>query len=778
MTIVIAILLAAACNKKNKLSHNSNKEMIHILDSIARQNIDKDNPFSPEAQLTFYDGEIKKADTSNMYRFVGLEYYKASAFLKLGREKEAIDLFTQIMVTSPQMKKIVDMLQVQHSPHYFEMMEDFALANLRYGERTNCINNHMAESCVFPIKGMGMHQDETGSRKAIALYKDILKKQPADLASRWLLNIAYMTLGEYPEKVPPGLLIPGLDVYNSGVDVKPFTDIAANLKFDFKNNAGGAIIDDFNNDGYLDLVTSDWGLGSGGMHFFRNNANGSFTDVTAQSGLAGFTGGLNMVQADYNNDGYTDILVLRGGWLPGKFGKQPNSLLRNNGDGTFTDVTIESGLLSFHPTQTAVWKDFNNDGWLDLFIGNEAANPSDDQPCELYINNGNGTFTNMAKQAGCDVIGFVKGVTSADYNNDGWQDIFISTSDGRRMLLKNEGLRDGTVHFRNVTHEAGLDDIFVKTFPTWFWDYDNDGWPDIFVCGYQPGTYCIAYDAAAEALHQPTPLASKMYLYHNNHDGTFTNVSKEAGLDRSVFAMGSNFGDFDNDGYLDMYLGTGNPDYRSLVPDLLFKNMDGKKFVDVTAAARVGNLQKGHGVSFADLDNDGDQDIFIETGGAYLGDAYYNSFYLNPGQNENRWICLSLEGTKSNRSGIGARIKVTFNDSGTERSVYRDENSGGSFGCSPLRREIGIGKANIIDEIDITWPGSGETQTFKNIKPCQFLKIKQGSNTIEKVNLKTLHFERQDNGMKNMMAYDPSMVKKPPIKKPMINLTKKSFNKN
>ncbi|MEJ0080692.1 MAG: VCBS repeat-containing protein [Puia sp.] len=132
---------------------------------------------------------------------------------------------------------------------------------------------------------------------------------------------------------------------------------------------GGVIIDDFNNDGYLDIITSSWGL-EDNMHYYRNNKNGTFTDVSEVSGISKIKGGLNIIQADYNNDGYTDIFVLRGAWLR-EFGRQPCTLLRNNGDGSFTDVTVESGLLTFGPTQTAVWGDFNNDGWLDLFVGKE-----------------------------------------------------------------------------------------------------------------------------------------------------------------------------------------------------------------------------------------------------------------------------------------------------------------------------------------------------------------------------------------------------------------------
>ncbi len=737
----MVLLSLTGCKKKQKffLDKAANEAMAHILDSIGKHNENKDNSFSGEAQIAFYDGEIKLAGT-DQYKVAIAKYYKAKALLMVGREKEALDLFGQL----PKMPAL-ESRGVQK-----EIETNFALANLRYGERINCVTNHMPESCVFPIQNSGVHQNATGSSGAIKAYEQILTKNPNDLSSRWLLNLAYMTLGEYPQKVPPQFLIPGLDKDTSGEAVKPFIDVAGDLKLDTKNMAGGVIVDDFNNDGYLDIVTSDWDVATGPMHFFINNKNGSFTDIAQKAGLDGLKGGLNIVQADYNNDGYVDILVMRGAWLTNSFGKQPFSLLRNNGDCTFTDVTVESGLLSFHPSQVGVWRDFNNDGYLDLFVGTETSNPNDPQPCELFINNGNGTFTDIAKQAGCDITAFVKGATSADYNNDGLQDIFISTVSGNRILLKNEGNLNGSVHFRDVTHEAGLDDVKIKTFPTWFWDYDNDGWPDIFVCGYQAaGDNSIAYTLAAEALGHPDSSASQMYLYHNNHDGTFTNVSKQVGLSQSVFAMGSNFGDYDNDGYLDMYLGTGAPDYRALDPSKLFRNVQGKHFVDVTTAGRVGNLQKGHAVSFADLDNDGDQDIYAMVGGAYPGDAYYNSFYLNPGQNTNKWICISLEGTESNRSAIGARLRLTFKENGITRSVYRDENSGGSFGSSPLRREIGIGQANIIDEITITWPGSGQTQTFRNVKPCQFIKIKQGSHNIENVNLKTLDFKSQHKDMVN-----------------------------
>jgi hypothetical protein len=589
---------------------------------------------------------------------------------------------------------------------------------------------------------MGIHTQQTGSRKAIEIYTKLLEKNPNDLESRWLINLAYMTLGEYPKGVPSKVLLPGMEG-DTTYKVRRFQDVASNLKLDVNNMAGGSIVEDFNNDGYLDIMTSGWGTEEA-LHFFKNNTDGTFADVSDKIGLQGITGGLNMTQADYNNDGFTDVLVLRGGWKR-EFGKEPNSLLKNNGDGTFTDVTIESGLLSFHPTQTATWNDFNNDGWLDLFIGNENfPGTKTPHPCELYINNQDGTFTEIAKKANCELFKYVKGVSSGDYDHDGWKDIFISTLDGQRLLLKNSSHSKNEVLFTDVTSKAGLDRHHGNTFPTWFWDYDNDGWLDIFTCDYTYTNTSLGIFFASERLNIPAGNPEKMLLYHNNHDGTFTNVANELGLNKNAFAMGSNFGDIDNDGFLDMYLGTGNPDYKSLIPNKMFKNMDGQKFADVTTSARVGHLQKGHGVSFADVDNDGDQDIYTDMGGVYPGDAYQNSFFLNPGQNTNNWICLKLEGIESNKGAIGTQVKLTFQENGKQRSVYRDVNSGGSFGCSPLRREIGIGQATMVDEIEISWHGSKRVQVFKNVKPNSFYKITEGNNQLQQVPIKTIVWSLPD----------------------------------
>jgi hypothetical protein len=210
-------------------------------------------------------------------------------------------------------------------------------------------------------------------------------------------------------------------------------------------------------------------------------------------------------------------------------------------------------------------------------------------------------------------------------------------------------------------------------------------------------------------------------------------VTVEVGLDKVFLPMGANFGDIDNDGFLDIYLGTGNPSYASLVPNVLLRNHDGKYFVDVTASSGTGELHRGHGIAFADLDNRGYEDIIAEIGGATPGDSHALRVFENPG-NGNDWISLKLVGVKTNRSAIGARIKVTVeNHSQGTRSIYRTVGSGGSFGASPLQQHIGLGKDARIVDLEIWWPTSNTRQHFSHVGKNQFLEIKEFSQEYAKL---------------------------------------------
>ena len=645
-----------------------------------------------------------------------LRQARAEALLRAGDSKAAVEELERI-------RTICHERGIVLAPYFEKQLRDtLAIAYMRVGEQENCLHYHGQESCIFPIRGGGVHQDKRGAEGAVREFAAALQADPNDRKARWLLNVAYMTLGGYPQDVPSKWLIPP-QTFDSEYNIGRFKDVAAQAGLLINNHSGGAIMEDFDGDGLLDLMVS----GSGPLdqlRFFHNNGDGTFSDRTREAGLTGEVGGLNLVVADYNNDGHPDVLVLRGGWW-GQNGKYPMSLLRNNGNGTFDDVTEEAGLLSLHPTQAAAWADYDNDGWLDLYVGHEA-NTTENHPSQLFHNNHDGTFTEVAGPLGLADMGFVKGVAWGDFNNDGRPDLYVSIKGVSNRLFRNDGPLDpanprpARWKFTDVTAQAGVAEP-IHSFATWFFDYDNDGWPDIFVAGFYVESF---NDIGAFEMGLPFK-AETPRLYHNNHDGTFTDVTKQVKLDRAILVMGSSFGDLDNDGWLDIYLGTGDPTYESLLPNRMFRNNAGKNFQDVTTSGGFGHLQKGHSVAFGDINNDGEEDVFEEMGGAYPGDNYPSVLYVNPGHG-NHSVTLELEGTQTNRAAFGARLRVTIREAGKVRSIYRTVGYGSSFGGNPLRQHIGVGKATKIDEIQVFWPTSKLTQTFRDVAVDRAFHIKEG----------------------------------------------------
>jgi hypothetical protein len=307
---------------------------------------------------------------------------------------------------------------------------------------------------------------------------------------------------------------------------------------------------------------------------------------------------------------------------------------------------------------------------------------------------------------------------AADYDHDGYVDFYVSNYRGDNILFHNN--HDGT--FIDVAAQAGVLGV-GHGFPAWFFDYDNDGWPDLLVSSY----YMSVEESVRTYLNLPHN-GGTMKLYRNLRNGAFRDVTAETGLDKVFMPMGANFGDIDNDGYPDIYLGTGDPSYSSLLPNVLLHNQAGKRFVDITASSRTGDLHKGHGVAFADIDNDGDEDILTVIGGATPGDSHAFRLFENPGH-DNDWIAVKLVGVKANRAAIGARIKVTVkSEAGEPRSIYRTVGSGGSFGASPLEQHIGLGKSATIEALEIRWPGTEETpQVFSNVPRNQAIEIRESA---------------------------------------------------
>jgi len=575
-----------------------------------------------------------------------------------------------------------------------------AAAYLRLGEEENCQAGGNARACLLPIRGAGVHGRPLGSQEAARELLQVLRLAPEDVGARWLLNLAHMTLGDHPSAVPPEYLF-DLETFGSLEGASSFENAASRAGLNVLGLSGGVVLDDLNGDDALDLMVSSWGLRDP-LRVFLGDGRGSFDEVTKKAGLDGITGGLNLVHADYDNDGDVDILVLRGAWL-GRHGAFPNSLLRNRGDATFVDVTEAAGLLSFRPTQTAAWVDYDGDGDLDLFVGNESS-PGMAAPCELFSNNGDGTFTEVASDVGLDLVGFVKAVSWGDYDNDGRPDLFLSRLGQPNLLFKNLGPSNGGWRFVDVTTTAGVDEPEFS-FPAWFWDYDNDGWLDLLVLPFPNFTSESLNSVIAGYLGDPSG-GSTPSLYRNRGDGSFDDMSSTAGLEHNMLAMGANFGDLDNDGNLEFYVGTGEPDLSTLVPNRMYRSSGDGRFATATLSGGFGHLQKGHGIAWGDIDFDGDQDIYAVMGGAYPADVAYDALFVNPG-NENRWITLELEGRAANRSAIGTRVRLSVKTPHGPRYIHTVVGSGGSFGASSLRQEIGLGRATAIERIEIDWAGSG-----------------------------------------------------------------------
>ena len=598
---------------------------------------------------------------------------------------------------------------------------------LREAMTANCVDLRLDSGCILAIGQAGVHGEPAAAEAALDHLEPALRNTARGtslhVASRWLANIAYRATGRYSGDIPAGLAItPALFATAEGFP--RFENVAASAMLDTFDYAGGAIVDDFDNDGFLDVITSTMDP-NGQVRFFRSRGDGSFEELTARANLVGIVGGLNINQTDYDNDGDLDILVLRGAWLDAD-GRYPNSLLRNNGDLTFTDVTFEAGLGEVHyPTQTAAWGDYDNDGDLDLFVGNEwtASQPS---PSQLFRNNGDGTFTDVAREAGVLNLRRTKGVAWGDYDGDRFPDLYVSNLGDDNRLYRNN--RDGT--FSDVAAALGVT-APTSGFSTWFWDVNNDGALDLLVNDYGlPAGPGLPVSFAAASIMGQTQATNIPALYLGDGSGGFEEAAKKYGIDRLTLPMGSNFGDLDNDGHLDFFLGTGDPSYETLLPNLMYRNVGGERFVNVTYAGGFGHLAKGHAVSFADIDNDGDQDIFQQLGGFYVEDAYFNALYENPGFG-GHWLTIKLVGTESNRAAIGARIRIEVVEGGQRRSIYRHIGSGSSFGANPLRAEIGLGEAARVDLLEVYWPTTGQTQTFRDVAADQFIRITEGDARIE-----------------------------------------------
>jgi len=714
----------------------SHQRMLALLDDVERRTYE-DNAMLGRRPLRELRAQLEATDDSSPPEMLAqLHYTLGMLELNQGDSEQALaDLETAY--------RLVKALPADKRPSFAaKIAYHVGVACMVWAEDQNCVALHTSQSCILPIEGNGVHKEQAGSSKALGYFEETLAeaKKGSDtyLAASWLLNICHMTLGDYPKGVPSEYLVP-TSAFESDAAFPRFTDIAPALGLNTMSLAGGAAAEDYDLDGRLDLFVSTWDT-AGDALYFHNSGDGSFEDRSEQAGLHGIRGGLNLNQADYDGDGDVDILVLRGGWQLGRETVYPKSLLKNrrneSGQTSFVDVTFLAGLGEVHyPTQTAAWADYDLDGDLDVYVGNESSNENR-YPSQLFQNQGNGTFKDVASKSGVLNLRMAKGTHWGDIDGDRDPDLYVSNYMQPNRLYLNGG--DGT--FKDVAVERGVERPY-DSFPVWFFDFDNDSALDIYVSSY--------YQSADQARIGPVvrshlgfPIEQDLNkLYKGDGRGNFRDVAAEKKLDLFTVVMGANYGDLDNDGYLDMYLGTGYPFYDGLVPNVMYWNRRGETFADVTFAGGFGHLQKGHGVFFADLDDDGDQDVFEQMGGAYPGDAFGDVLFENPGFG-NHWIRVRLEGRRSNRSGIGARIRAEIVENGKTRSVYSTVGTGSSFGCNPLEQHLGLGRAEKVSLLEVYWPTSDTTQTFRDLPVDHCVRIVEGQETPELRAVKATAFRK------------------------------------
>jgi hypothetical protein len=600
-----------------------------------------------------------------------------------------------------------------------------AISYLRAADVDNCLAHLLrphdegdapggpGQYCALPITRF--HERRASAEHAAGLFEHLLDQYGPDRLHQWLLNVSWMVLGGFPDRVPPRYRITGSFVdafYGGGVpemsarysDLK-FVERAAEFHLDRYSTGRGIAVEDFDHDGYLDIVT---GGNFDSVVFYHNDGGRDFSDRTAEVGLEHITQPFSIVAADYDNDGWVDLFISR------PFGRY--SLYRND-HGVFHDVTSETGLLDGLAADevTATWvpafADVDNDGRLDLFLSQWGmkvpftrglmARPRSDS--RLFMNEG-GRFVDRTREFGLAPLvrdQFFLGTAFGDYDGDGFDDLFLSSPLlNTSVLLHNVGGR----RFERVPY----DDRHEGGFAAAFLDLNQDGRLDIFQAGFGDARTSTAQAVFGEGTW--THAAGHTTVHMQRDAGRFEDRSRMFSMPMGT--MGSTFGDVNNDGCYDFYLGTGGPEGWFVLPNLMYMGRPegsgcSEALDNVSMLFGLGTLQKGHAAVFFDFDNDGDEDLYSSLGGMWPGDAWPNQLFVNESTSRNTWVGVRLRGRQTNRMGVGAQLAVhTRTKDGQPAVRYAVMNNKTGFGSAPYLLHVGLRDADRIERIDVRWPVS------------------------------------------------------------------------
>ncbi len=531
----------------------------------------------------------------------------------------------------------------------------------------------------------------------MSLSANICHSTPRFIATIWLSAALFFSCS-YGSVFASSSARKGTSVFDRPLPYPVFTDVTAaaglnSVGFPF----GDPIWGDFDNDGDLDLfVDNHYNLPP---YLYLDNGNGTFIDVFLNTGIRRTLDRHGSGWCDFDNDGDLDLHITTGARKGGTLGLKHDELLFNLGGNQFSDDAEMADVINtWGRGRSVAWGDYNNDGYPDLLLGNIGTD------LVLYQNNGDGTFTDATVAAGMGSLHYDE-VVFADYDNDGFPDIFCtdvqSSESSYDLLMKNKG--DGT--FTNVTQQAGIQKLNDGRSIAWG-DYNNDGYLDLFIT-------------------RGTDMPMKQTFYENNGDGTFTEVTDAAGLGAMNNNRAAAWGDFDNDGYLDLYVVNSGTDPDGKGPNFLYHNNRNGTFTDVAADTGVGSLvrSRGRGAAWADYDKDGFLDLFVTNGEDNTQYPDGQQFLFHNAGSANHWLEVRLVGTTSNRQGLGAKVTITVG----RTNQYRENNGASghylSQGATPLH--FGVGKATTIRQVTVSWP-SGQTQILRSVATDQELVVTEG----------------------------------------------------